>query len=69
LWPVLQDLAQLQTMYPREGWRTFLSNTAVKIFFGGHGDKETSPQFTNYSRALAWKPLQTGARQGSGCIA
>ncbi len=42
LWPVLQDLAQLQTMYPREGWRTFLSNTAVKIFFGGHGDRETS---------------------------
>lgn len=35
LWPVLQDLAQLQTMYPREGWRTFLSNTAVKMFFGG----------------------------------
>lgn len=35
LWPVLQDMAQLQTMYPREGWRTFLSNTAVKIFFGG----------------------------------
>ena len=29
-------------MYPREGWRTFLSNTAVKIFFGGHGDRETS---------------------------
>ena len=42
LWPVLQDLAQLQTMYPREGWCTFLSNTAVKIFFGGHGDHETS---------------------------
>ena len=39
LWPELQDLAQLQTMYPREGWRTFLSNTGVKIFFGGHGDK------------------------------
>jgi len=36
LWPVLQDLAQLETMYPREGWRTFLSNTAVKIFFGGY---------------------------------
>jgi type IV secretion system protein VirD4 len=43
LWPVLQDLAQLQSMYPHgEGWRTFLSNTALKIFFGGHGDKETS---------------------------
>ncbi len=42
LWPVLQDLAQLQTMYPREGWRTFLSNTAVKIFFGDNGDRETS---------------------------
>jgi type IV secretion system protein VirD4 len=36
LWPVLQDLAQLQTMYPNQGWRTFLSTTAVKIFFGGH---------------------------------
>jgi type IV secretion system protein VirD4 len=42
LWPVLQDLAQLQTMYPNQGWRTFLSNTAVKIFFGDNGDKETS---------------------------
>jgi len=35
LWPVLQSLAQLQNMYPHEGWRTFLSNSAVKIFFGG----------------------------------
>jgi type IV secretion system protein VirD4 len=41
---VLQDLAQLQTMYPHgQGWRTFLSNSAVKIFFGGPMlDKETS---------------------------
>ena len=36
VWPVLQDLAQLQTMYPNQGWRTFLSTTAVKIFFGGY---------------------------------
>jgi type IV secretion system protein VirD4 len=42
LWPVLQDLAQLQTMYPNQGWRTFLSNTAVKIFFGDSGDKDTA---------------------------
>jgi len=42
LWPVLQDLAQLQTMYPNQGWRTFLSNTAVKIFFGDNGDKDTA---------------------------
>ena len=43
LWPILQDLAQLQSMYPNEGWRTFLSNSAVKIFFGGATlDKETS---------------------------
>ncbi len=42
LWPILQDLAQLQTMYGNEGWRTFISNTAVKMFFGSHGDKETS---------------------------
>ena len=35
LWPVLQSLSQLQNMYPHEGWRTFLSNSAVKIFFGG----------------------------------
>jgi len=42
LWPVLQDLAQLQTMYPNQGWRTFLSNTAVKIFFGDNGDRDTA---------------------------
>jgi len=43
LWPVLQDLAQLETLAPNQGWRTFLSNTAVKIFFGGSMlDKETS---------------------------
>jgi type IV secretion system protein VirD4 len=35
LWPVLQSLSQLQTMYQHEGWRIFLSNSAVKIFFGG----------------------------------
>jgi type IV secretion system protein VirD4 len=42
LWPVLQDLAQLQTMYPNQGWRTFMSNTAVKMFFGDSGDKDTA---------------------------
>jgi type IV secretion system protein VirD4 len=42
LLPVLQDLAQLETMYPNQGWRTFLSCAAVKIFFGSHGDKQTS---------------------------
>jgi type IV secretion system protein VirD4 len=43
MWPVLQDLAQLETMYPNQGWRTFLSNSAVKIFFGGANlDKQTS---------------------------
>jgi len=43
LWPILQDLAQLEIIYPNEGWRTFLSNSAVKIFFGGATlDKETS---------------------------
>ena len=43
LWPVLQDLAQLESMYPNQGWRTFLSNSAVKIFFGGATlDKQTS---------------------------
>lgn len=43
LFPVLQDLAQLEKLYPHEGWRTFLSNSAVKIFFGGSTlDKETS---------------------------
>jgi type IV secretion system protein VirD4 len=42
LLPVLQDLGQLETMYPDQGWRTFLSCAAVKIFFGSHGDKQTS---------------------------
>jgi type IV secretion system protein VirD4 len=33
---VLQSLAQLEAMYPRDGGRNFQSNTAVKIFFGGY---------------------------------
>jgi type IV secretion system protein VirD4 len=44
LWPVLQSLSQLQTLYQHEGWRTFLSNSALKILFGGanleHADAE-----------------------------
>ena len=39
---VFQDLAQLETMYQQEAWRTFLSSSALKIFFGSHGDKPTS---------------------------
>ena len=32
LWPVLQDLNQLQELYPKR-WRTFLANSGAQIFF------------------------------------
>lgn len=34
LWPVLQDLGQLEKLYGREGVQTFFSNTDVQQFFG-----------------------------------
>lgn len=35
LWPVIQDLSQLDTMMGRDAAKSFLSSAAVKIFFGG----------------------------------
>jgi len=40
LLPVLQNLSQLQELYP-EGWETFLANSGFKIFFAPR-DKTTS---------------------------
>lgn len=34
LWPILQDLGQLQTLYGREGADTFFGNADVHSFFG-----------------------------------
>lgn len=34
LWPVLQDLGQLQTLYGREGADTFFGNADIHTFFG-----------------------------------
>ncbi len=45
LWPVLQSLSQLQTLYRYEGWRTFLSNSAVKIFFGGANLEQSDAEY------------------------
>ena len=38
LWPVLQDLSQLVEHYPKT-WQTFLSNAAVRMFFGPRDEK------------------------------
>jgi len=40
LWPIIQDLSQLKTLYG-ESWSTFLSNAVVKQWFGT-GDLETA---------------------------
>jgi type IV secretion system protein VirD4 len=43
LWPILQCLSQLENLYGNQGWRTFLSCSSVKLFFGGANlDKQTS---------------------------
>lgn len=39
LWPILQDLTQLQTLY-RDRWQTFMGNAGVLQFFGNN-DVET----------------------------
>lgn len=46
LWPVLQDLGQLEKLYGREGVTTFLGNTDVHQFFGN-----TDPQTLDFVSA------------------
>lgn len=46
LWPVLQDLNQLEELYPRS-WQTFLSNAGAQIFF--------SPRDLNTARHVSDK--------------
>ncbi|MEO1190056.1 MAG: type IV secretory system conjugative DNA transfer family protein, partial [Pseudomonadota bacterium] len=43
LWPVLQDLGQLEKLYGREGITTFLSNSDLHQFFGN-----TDPQTLDF---------------------
>lgn len=38
LWPVLQDLNQLEELYPRR-WQTFLANSGAQIFFAPRDQK------------------------------
>ena len=40
LWPIIQDLSQLKSLYDKS-WSTFLSNASVKQWFGT-GDLETA---------------------------
>lgn len=41
LWPILQDLSQLEGRYPRT-WQTFLSNAGVRMFMTPQDDKTAS---------------------------
>jgi type IV secretion system protein VirD4 len=47
LLPVLQNLSQLQELYP-QGWETFLANSGFKIFFAPR-DKTTSDYLSEMS--------------------
>lgn len=48
LWPVLQDLSQLAELYPRT-WESFLSNAAVRMFFGPPRCEKTSEYVSRLS--------------------
>ena len=41
IWPFVQDLSQLRTMYGDSGWESFTSNAGVLQNFGGSNDKFT----------------------------
>jgi type IV secretion system protein VirD4 len=45
LWPVLQDLNQLQRLYPKD-WRTFLANSGAQIFFAPR-DQNTAKEISD----------------------
>lgn len=42
LWPFLQDIGQLRTLYGREGAGTFFANSDVAMFFGNTDDETLS---------------------------
>lgn len=69
LWPVLQDLNQLEELYPKR-WQTFLANSGAQIFFAPRDQKtaeycsarcgvtEIHTQARSVSES-AWGPKQT----------
>jgi type IV secretion system protein VirD4 len=68
LWPVLQDLGQLEELYPKR-WQTFLGNAGAQIFFAPRdmktaeyvsskcGDSERSGYSKSVSQ-VAWGPKE-----------
>ena len=57
LWPILQDLPQLQGMY-HDGWQTFIANAgAVQVF--GTNDRATAEYV---SKMLGQETVDTGSR-------
>lgn len=68
LWPVLQDLQQLKTMYP-QSWQTFLANAgAVQVF--GAADAETceyvSKMLGQVETRQTVQSVNTSAQEGFG---
>jgi len=56
LWPILQDLSQLENLYDK-AWQTFIGNSGVQIFFG-NGDAFT----LDYVAKLLGKVTMTDVR-------
>jgi len=66
LWPVLQDLNQLEELYPKR-WQTFLSNAGAQLFFAPRdlktaeyvskkcGDSQVTTQGRSVSQSM-WGP-------------
>ena len=57
LWPVLQDLSQLKGLYP-DTWQTFLSNAAVRMFFGPR-DEQTADYISRQSGKTVQRVVST----------
>ena len=69
LWPVLQDLNQLEELYPKR-WQTFLSNAGAQLFFAPRdlktaeyvskkcGDRQVNTKTRSVSES-AWGPRES----------
>ncbi len=51
IWPFVQDLSQLDTLYGK-GWETFTSNAGVLQNFGGSNDKLTPEYFSSKTGSI-----------------
>ena len=64
LWPVIQDLTQLQRDY-REAWETFMGNAGLLTFFGNTDLTTTEHIAKGSAKSRSFAACKTSRKTGS----